>query len=31
MKTEANLTAVRAVPPGKIMFETGQSIPDLML
>jgi hypothetical protein len=25
MKTEANLAAVKAIPPGKIMFETGQS------
>ena len=29
MKTEANLAAVKAIPPGKIMFETGQSVPDL--
>lgn len=28
MKTEANLTAVKAIPPGKIMFETGPYIPD---
>ena len=28
MKTEANLAAVKAIPPGKIMFETGQFIPD---
>lgn len=28
MKTEANLAAVKAIPPGKIMFETGRSIPD---
>jgi Tat protein secretion system quality control protein TatD with DNase activity len=27
MKTEANLAAVKAIPPGKIMFETGQFIP----
>ena len=30
MKTEANLAAVKAIPPGKIMFETGQPVPDLM-
>ena len=24
MKTESNLAAVKAIPPGKIMFETGQ-------
>lgn len=29
MKTAANLAAVRAIPPGKIMFETGQLVPDL--
>ena len=28
MKTEANLAAVKAIPPGKIMFETGWSILD---
>lgn len=28
MKTEANLATVKAIPPGKIMFETGQPIPD---
>ena len=28
MKTEANLAAVKAIPPGKIMFETGWSIPN---
>ena len=28
MKTEANLAAVKAIPPGKIMFETGRFIPD---
>ena len=27
MKTEANLAAVKAIPPGKIMFETGQPVP----
>lgn len=27
MKTEANLAAVRKIPPGKIMFETGRFIP----
>lgn len=26
MKTEANLAAIKAIPPGKIMFETGKSI-----
>jgi TatD DNase family protein len=30
MKTEANLAAVKAIPPGKIMFETGWSVPDRM-
>ena len=25
MKTEANLAAVKVIPPGKIMFETGRS------
>ena len=29
MKTEANLAAVKAIPPGKIMFETGQLVPGL--
>lgn len=29
MKTEANLAVVKAIPPGKIMFETGQPVPDL--
>jgi hypothetical protein len=29
MKTDANLSAVKAIPPERIMFETGQSIPDL--
>lgn len=28
MKTEANLAAVKAIPPGKIMFETGRFAPD---
>lgn len=28
MKTEANLAAVDAIPPKKIMFETGQFVPD---
>jgi TatD DNase family protein len=28
MKTEANLAAVKAIPPGNIMFETGRSILD---
>ena len=26
MKTEANLTAVKAIPPANIMFETGQCV-----
>ena len=28
MKTEDNLAAVKTIPPRRIMFETGQSIPD---
>lgn len=28
MKTEANLAAVKTIPPGRIMFETGQFILD---
>lgn len=28
MKTEANLAAVKTIPPGKIMFETGWFIAD---
>ena len=28
MKTEANLAAVKTIPPRKLMFETGQFIPD---
>jgi len=31
MKTEANLAAVKAIPPGKIMFETGRSVSVLRL